>query len=207
MVTDGETYYGLGIFFTTFGITGIAVAAFVWTAKGLFSHFLSRDIENHKRNLERATFEHQIRFQNLHMKRAEIIDELYGLIDKALLDLHIAIELSEIHSADSQNEIIERAYNGGKKLQEFFGRNKIYFSKSFCEQVQSFISRHYELTVKFIPVSKKFASDSTDSNEISENIKQWVKIRNELKEEAQPIKSKLEDEFRLLIGVKDLNTY
>jgi len=52
-------------------------AALAWLARALVTHFLSKDVERFKSQLQLATLEHQIRFSRLHEKQAAVVAEIY----------------------------------------------------------------------------------------------------------------------------------
>ncbi|MFQ5353733.1 MAG: hypothetical protein ACE5DR_02195, partial [Thermodesulfobacteriota bacterium] len=59
---------------------GIVSAALAYIAKRIIDTFLASRIENYKSNLEKIAIEHEIRFQQLHTERAQVIKELYEKI-------------------------------------------------------------------------------------------------------------------------------
>ena len=75
------------------GSAAIIMAAIAWLIKTLTIHFLRNDAEAYKQRLARETEsfksqleiaakEHEIRFGKLHEKRAQIIEQLYLLLDE-----------------------------------------------------------------------------------------------------------------------------
>ena len=62
-------------------------AVVAWLTRSLIKHFFERDLVRFKLNLEKISFEHQIRFSKLHEIRAQIIADLYG----RLYEFHWAV--------------------------------------------------------------------------------------------------------------------
>lgn len=56
--------------------SGILIGAVAWVVRSLMLHLLSKDLESFKGQLQLAAFEHQVRFSQLHERRASILAEL-----------------------------------------------------------------------------------------------------------------------------------
>ena len=83
--------------FETVGISGILIVVIGFLLRSLFRQLLSIDMANYQHELEIQTerfrselgisaFEHQTRFSALHVKRAQVIAELYSLLCQAEQD-------------------------------------------------------------------------------------------------------------------------
>jgi len=189
-------------------ITAIVLAVIGFVAKSVFTQLLSRDIEKYKlsretelerfkADLQKTSFEHQTRYQNLHVKRAEVIAELYRLLVQAE---HDAISLANPfqNSAEpSQNEKRVQAYKSGTMLFEFFEQNRIYFKQESCERVSSFINGLYNALSEF-----NIVIDSLENQRGGKTkIEYWANVWEKLTKELPPIKAEIEKEFREILGL------
>lgn len=58
-------------------ITSVVVPAVVWLVKKITEQFLARDLEKFKTDLEKEAIRHKVKFEQLHIERAQVIKEIY----------------------------------------------------------------------------------------------------------------------------------
>ena len=58
---------------TTLGLSVLLVSAVAWLARSIVTHFLNKDIEKFKLQLEKEAFEHQVRYRRVDEKVAEAL--------------------------------------------------------------------------------------------------------------------------------------
>lgn len=190
-------------------ITTIVLTVVGFVSKSIFTQLLSRDIERFKANretelerfksdLQRSSFEHQTRYQNLHVKRAEIIAELYSVLVQAE---HDAISLTypdQGNSEPSQAEKIKGALKSAKILYDCFEKNRIYFKPESCEKIADFIQGLSESLVEF---NNQVLAHHTHQDDQKEKIEKWGEIWAKLTTELSSIKNEIEHEFREILGL------
>jgi hypothetical protein len=212
--------------------TTIAVGVVGFVARSLFGHILSRDIakfeahlqietERHRAELEKAAFEHQTRFSNLHVKRAEVIAEMYSLLTQAVRDVSLMAkfydspgestsELSKLYDflgvptserpkfydspgESTSDEKFEKAFASTQLFQEYFEKNRIYFSQSMCEKIDSF-GKNLSIALLTFQFRKMHMGNQ-------EKTDYWIKVWELIDKEISPLKSEIESEFREMLGI------
>lgn len=173
--------------------------------KEIFNNYLNKKLELYKTDLDKAYYEHQIKFSKLHEKRAEILHELY----KKLTDAEISIKylMSPIRFGKIDEEKLETETK--EKLRSFinyFSYNEIFFSNDTCKKIESMIELiqtiwgNFELNKMNLENIKEFPDDSVSERlELRERRKE---IRKILEKNVPDVVHSLKEEFREIIGVK-----
>lgn len=126
--------------------SSILIAAISWLIKSLISIYINKDIESYKiklqersnkeieelkSNLQIVTHEKQTAYSSLYQKRAELLSELYGLVN----ELHgLGYQFGGIYIFGSNKRAKDRANDAHEKIREvqlFFLKNIIYFPLIF----------------------------------------------------------------------------
>lgn len=177
------------------GVTGIIVGGAVYGARRLFEHLVSVDLEQHKADLQaendraveqlrsdlsRAALEHQVRFTELHERRADIIAATYGRIVQLHGVLKLPSNVAEAHAAYVE-------------FWEHFRKDRIYFSRETCELIDGFgggagrvVSDRFIRGLSSPTIEKDFKGDLEAIAKTGELAK---------------IRDRIEEEFRELLGV------
>ena len=191
-------------------IVAITLVVLGFISKSLFSQILSKNLESHKlkldaeveklrANLERTGFEHQVRFESLHTRRAIVIDELYKLIVQLQTDVSSMARPFQQTGEPPQREKYIKANNSGRELIEYFSRKDIYFREDLCIRIDNFIIGLNEILVDFVLVI-----DSLEKGKIQkDSVEHWIKSWDKLTKEIVPIKSEIKQEFRKLLGIEE----
>lgn len=200
-----------GIIIASIGGSAALFAVVGWLSRSIISQLLSKDIEafksklqydsqleltKFKSELERSAFEHQVRFSQLHEKRADIIADLFGVI----VDLHSSVDnfilFLPAATADDSDKNLKSLHNAVDKFKLTFEKNRIYFNKETCELIDSFnesMSKPVSELVMHIDISGYQNWDVLG--------KVWMAAQEKLYAEIEDIKEELEMEFRQLLGV------
>lgn len=188
------------------GFFSVGTTILGFLCRNIILHFLNKDISHYKEKIktefEKEKIKYQTQFQDLHAKRAEIIDELYKKIMDFQLPAKMVIVSATVYvkSKDMRNEsyIIERMKKSVEaciELKAYFEKNKLYFNKSFCEKFDFYTSSVSEPAMKFWELIEK--GDCTEEI-LSDFIKSPLinmKVQDAIKED-------LENEFRQLLGIE-----
>ena len=174
----------------------------------LLRTLLKKDIEKFKHDLNRVAFEHQVKFESLHQKRADVIAELYGYIvesERATTDFLSPVGMASdyfdnISSDTYKKQKSEVALRATVELIFFFDKHKIYLSDDLCNKIDKFIS---ELSGPTIDCSSFF--DVPESNQvlIKEKCIVWRDAYKRVASDIPLARKALEDEFRKIIGMSD----
>ena len=188
-------------------ILAVVLVVLGWLARSFFLQVLSRDIEQYKvklqsevallrSDLEKAGIEHQIRFESLHARRAEVIAELYRLIVQAETDASSMARPVQWAGEPSQREKYLQANRSGDELNKFFLQNRIYFREGLCTRIDDFVRGLHRAPIVFRPVI-----DATESGRHHRaRVENWTDTWDALTKEVPPIKAAIEQEFRELLG-------
>ncbi len=169
---------------------------------------MARDIEKFKSNqelelerfrseLQNSALEHQIRYQSLHVKRAEVIAEIYGLVTQAQEDIISLIKPYELDGEPSQDEKSKQAFKSVKELYDYYKKKKIYFKQETCERIDNFIQVLSNSRLKFNFILEAQAHRMDHMKIIEQWQTEWEKLTKEL----PLIKAELEEEFREILGL------
>lgn len=199
---------------TVLSSTTIALAL-GWLVKSLISQFLARDIEGYKARiqadydrelegfraeLKRVAFERETRFARLHERRAEIIAELYGYLVKVEAAASNLASTATMPWNEPKPGYIEPSLEELKQdletFQDYFARNRIFFSEELCNTVENFqtpvqLAHAFGGSVE-LNLMRTGKADAADEAR---------KFLSTMRSEIMPIKQNIEREFRGQLGV------
>lgn len=195
---------------TLLGGFAIFAAALAWLLKSVIIHFLDKDIEKYKTQvtleanrsieefraeLQMAMREHDVKFADLHRKRAEVIAELHGLLNETSISI---IQFSYRNLNTMDDEAIARAASTllgqATSAFNFYGKHKIYLSRDLSKMIEDGIFAIHDQSLGYLAYHGKGIEHSTDLQ-----LKMAADLRNRGVEIAQTLE-RLELEFRLLLG-------
>src|SRR5262249_13757806 len=150
--------------------------------------------------LQMTTLEHQVRFSNLHEKRAEVIADLYKRFVELSWQTTVFVRISDLLT---DRPPVRQTYNDvvGKidELRIFVETNRIYVPAHTGRLIDSFITRML-LTVDEVKAHGRTEKD--DPLRVAK-IDEFFKKAYEVVEEDLPdLKEQLETEFRTILGEK-----
>jgi hypothetical protein len=184
------------------GATAISVTIGYLGRKAIEA-FLQGRIESYKKNLERIASEHSIRFQRLHSERAEIIKEFYGKL--AVLDdtLYSTLRPFQVVGEPELEEKVKKLSVQFNELREYFLPKRIFFENRLCELIDKILetAKGVFFDITTYPVDIKDTNYKYDRNLLKERHEFWEYAREIHKKEITSLKGKLEDEFRMLLGI------
>lgn len=159
-----------------------------------------REIEKLKADLHLAATEHQVRFSDLHIKRAEIIAKAY---EKFVLVLNHGTGFANpIQSVNADREAQFRTVKTYiYEFYQYFDRNRIYLPASLCDRISPLVSdiqaKIYMLGYAGFPNLSTLGSEERAA--IMDRGGETWKYFNE---EIPKARELLEAEFRSLLGDK-----
>jgi hypothetical protein len=175
-----------------------------YASKQVFNNYLNKKLETYKSQLDKAFYEHQIKFSKLHEKRAEIISELYIKLIDAQISLKYfmsPIRFGKVDEVKFESETMEK----WRAFMNYFSYNEIFFNVTTCERINSMIHLildiwgNHELNKMSIENIKDFPKGSKDERV---ELRQRRKEIHEILENKVPeIEKLLKDDFRTIIGV------
>lgn len=133
----------------------VLLSAVAWFTKSVITHYLSKDIENHKLALkaasEKSLIEHDTVFRSLHSKRADTIAHLHVLfveVGKSLnrINNHLQ-DQSRTNSSPELSVIIESGFTQCLiKCEGHFEENKLYLPLALSNRIESLILNCHAIT-------------------------------------------------------------
>ena len=191
-------------------ITGnaLVLAILGFLAKSFINNLLNKDIkkfelelkskndiiiENLKNDLKIITFEHQVKFGYIHEKRAKVIADLYKKIAETERNAR-----QFIMKLSSDKETFDSISQEIDDLRNVFDINSIYFDKNLSDEINDFIMKLWE------PVVTVQAYADVDNPTLLDEKKEKLNKVFEVIDQRgllTKIRTKLENEFRILIGV------
>ena len=152
-------------------------------------------IERLKADLQRAAFEHQVRFSKFHEKRAEVIAQL----DKYLAETTWAIEdfVQPIEGEPSRKEKYVPTWNKIVECLRFLDQHRVYLPESFCNKLEEFIKKLRRLTIE-VGVYERIENPNGETLH-----KKWKILEqawDSVNQEIPAARRALEQEFRPILG-------
>jgi hypothetical protein len=152
-------------------------------------------IERLKSSLQLIAFEQQVRFSRLHARRANIIAELYKLLNEVP-----AVAKGFIFGAPSDSDRERIARDKVYELYNFVENHRIYFPADVCDLLDKFSTI---LRQSVIFVSVYWSIDTPNEATRQEQNRVIKEAVNSLETEVPSLKKDLEVEFRKLLGDLD----
>ncbi len=175
----------------------IASGVIAFIIRSLFKQLLNKDIEKFKNRL----FLEKIKFSKLHEERAKVIKELYEkLVDfeNSMISLTKPIQwIEEL----KEKEKLKISSKKGNEFENYCKKNKIYFDGELCEILDEISKEMKKSWTDFYvyPGERETLSKEEISKKWEIRISAWRRIHLKV----QPLKDKLEEEFRKMLGVKE----
>ena len=178
-------------------------AVIAYLGKTGIDAFVSGRIESYKKNLERITAEHSVRFQSLHAERAEIIKTFYDKLSQ--LDEVLASTLAQfqpVHdiSLVEKVQLMSKHFN---ETREYFVPRRIFFDEHTCVQVERVlaVARCIFFDITTYEIDIHHPQYKYDRSVLKERHEFWEKARASHMSDFSPLKKNLEDQFRSLLGI------
>lgn len=186
-----------GQLFTNLSAFTVGSGLLAWLIRSLFKIYINKDLENFKHQLKKE----QIKFLSLNNKRADVIEKLYLL----LVDFEKSMKsLVSPFQPVGEMPVKEKAVVAGKAGQmfvDYYMKKKIFFSKDIVELLNC-------LELEFLNAWRDFTTyPIIDAGEVEigahkhDKLKLWNQAWQKITRDIPLSKTKLEDEFRLILGV------
>ncbi len=153
----------------------------------IIKYYFDKKFEEFKNRMEQE----KIRFSKLHEKRGEVICKLYGLLDDLDKTMGILTSPAEFTGDLPRKEKIQNAAESGDRFVEYYSKNAIYFREDI-EILLNELKSNFRKSFIIYNLSPHHGEKEWD-----EKIKAWEIIIDKI----PPLKKKLKDEFRRILGV------
>lgn len=191
------------------------LAVLGWLAKSLVEKLLAKDLERHKANLsaetqaamerlkhdlQRVALEHQVRFSNMHEKRAQVIAELYGLLVQAHWDTSGFVSPMEWAGEPDKKQKYVTAMNATADFFRYFEKHRIYLPEALCKQLEDFVKSMRSKAIGF-GVYIRYDDANLPAHTLEQKHKAWADGWEFFEKQVPPARAALENELRNILGV------
>lgn len=196
------------------GGSALLLAAAAWLVRSLVSHFLSKDVEAYKTQLQSQSAmslerlrhdlrlvaaQHEKQVHLLQERRAEVIAELYSKLIAFLSAAESFASLVEWSGEPSKEEKAKTLGEKAGDFRDYFLRHKIYFTEEICSKVESLWQEAHQVSMKF-RVRLAFAKEG-GSGASAKKHEAWDEAWTVMKDKVPPLEKAVQNEFRTLLGV------
>jgi hypothetical protein len=203
------------ILLTTLGGGTAILAAAAWLIRTALNYALTRDVESFKArlkadadieteklksSLQMVAYEHQVRFSNLHAKRAEVIADIYS----QMVDVEQHGQRFVYAEVFNETQDRQRAYSEtSRRLVEFYfflEKRRIYLPETVCTMMKKFVDTIRKNVIRtniYEPIEQPL-----NPKVLEEKIKVIQEASDAFEGTIPAARAALEDEFRRLLGVE-----
>lgn len=182
------------------GQSGIIVTGSVFILRKFIELSFSKDLEKFKTDLEKTSIEFKIRYEKLHSERVEVIKEVYKKISRAYRSFFSLLkplqEAGELNQTEKSNEAAKNAND----LFDYYEDNRIFFEEKLAVEIDFLISAFHDAWNKF-----RYANEARECGSHKEAVNERIAAWDQIKKEVPKVKNRLENEFRMIIGIKNEN--
>jgi len=186
--------------FTTIITNTVLIGSVAWFCREIVKLFLSKDIEKYKSNLKKENESYKIRFQSLHLERAQIIKEIYIKMVSAHEDIHSLNRPMRWAGEDPEETKEKRAIYSTNELLGYYDKHKIFFEKTIADDMDSFMNEIRNVW-KIRNHWRSIKPEESGSGEKRADLykKLWTLVDKRVPE----LKMQLENKFRDIIGISE----
>ncbi len=170
---------------------------------------LDMGLEKHKADLSRITEEHKIRFEHLHLGRAEIIKNLHTKICTCEDALYHLTTLAQGPEWVSDNNI--RHQNALNEIAEFLQAiraARLFLPPKICTQLEEL--RIFAINIVFNMRTARIQQESNEqvlkwyktvsNRQLDSPITSWAEAERKVREDFKENREQIESEFRKILG-------
>jgi hypothetical protein len=178
------------------GGSTILLGVVAWLMRALFQHFLDKDAEIHL-----AKIKAQIsRTSMLHQERGTVVKQIY----QNLVDLiRKSEELVQTHARTKPEEQEQLVYEALVNFNNHFEANRIFLTPSVCSMIKQLLDSFIDPVSK-VSAWRKASELDKYGNSTEQFFKHWFMANDAMKELPVTLAA-LEDEFRSIIGIKEID--
>jgi len=199
---ESEFWRALGI---ALGSNAALLGGLWFLLRAFSSHVLAKDLERFKAELSSAAtaeaerlkhdlqlgaLEHQVRFSKLHERRAEVIAELYALLN----EVHTT---SQWFVTTAKPEDYPPSVQSINEFYRYFNAKKIYLPAPLCPKFEELIKKMHIYTGEFSAYVK--VADEHHPNVLRDKLPAWIKAGRHFDQDIPPAREALEAELRALL--------
>lgn len=166
-------------------------------------------LESLRAKLEKDNISYQVQFSYLHQKRSEITITLYQKLQEmhvAMLDWTSPLQTVIKDADEEERQRAQRVNVAITDFRSFFFQNKIYFSKTFCSEIENLFTEYWDKGWDFGSAKSYITGMSLSKEDFKEFSTELSRISKEFREEMPKKLNEIESKFRKLLAVEELDT-
>lgn len=140
--------------------------------------------------IDRTSFEHQTRFSWYHQQKAQIIADLFALLNDVTEYTKEMVSPVQFGGEDARQEHAKATIELYNKLASAYWGKRIFLEKEICEKVESIIKVMRSAMINF-----RIGQDPQQKN-----VKLWAKAYEAMDKEVPPLMTELEEKFRSMLS-------
>ncbi len=203
----------IGVILGSSAVGMAAVVAVAFLARSLTIHFLSKDIEGYKANLQaqneieleklkaeltKQTLEHEIRFRRTDEKVAKILTGVYRRLKPLHDSVAKYVSILEWSNEPSKQEKLKIASEANDKFVKYFVLNRLYIPPKLYEQIDLF-AKNIRIIAHNMNDALVEAREGIRGDEDG-----WSKAYYAVENEAKPAFEKIVQGVQKRLGIKDM---
>lgn len=150
----------------------------------------SEELEHVRSSLQKSAFEHQTRFSWYHQRKAELIANVYSLLNE--VTDHVRHMVSPVQFGDEDSKLAHRKQTitvFNNLAREYWGK-KIFLEKDICAKIEAILKA----------INGAITDFETSQDPQSKDVKLWGAAYKQMDKEVPPLLSELEESFRLMLS-------
>lgn len=196
------------------GGTAAGVSAIAYLAKSLMSHLLSKDLEQHKLQLDAQTkqelerfraemvkqnLEHEVKYRRVDEKVSEHLAEIYSRLFTFYESVLKYVTFFEFGDEPTKEEKLESATKANKEFWDYLLPNRIYVPPKLFVRIKDLADNLGRITNDFTRGQRREEKGISGPED-----NYWEKASKSIEEEAIPLLADLVTEFHRRLGVQDI---
>lgn len=163
-------------------------------------------LEELKSSLAKENISHQIEFEFLHRRKAEVAIEIYQKLQELYYSAYDRTRKIHLVLEDANKEERtrrERLNNAIEEFRDYFIKNQLYFSKRFCRDINEILRDFWRMTQEYNFKQESIRSGTLDSEDMTEYLELLDKISNEITTKIPVQLSKIENQIRKILKIEE----
>ena len=175
----------------------VIVLGVAWLIRSIVIHFLDKDIEAFKVNLQKEALEHEVRFRRVDEKVAEQIAELYRRLYRLFEVVHSYVKNMERNEPTKAIKF-EMVVKANRELNDILFLERVYFPPRIFERTRDLSRKLRDIALDFKDGLEREKEDLPPKERSN-----WLEGMEAIEEEVNPFFVELVAAFQKRLGVED----
>jgi hypothetical protein len=153
----------------------------------------AHELEKLRSDLQFRAFEHQTRFSYYHQKKAEVIAELYRLLNDSTQRIQELVNPLQYGGDLDRSEKVEATVSLYNQLADHFYSRRIFLDPDICQQVDA-------IAVAMRGALSKWQRSQRPAFQGKDGVQMWSDAYDTMREAVPPLLGTLEERFRTVLS-------